>query len=411
VYGGGVEPTQADPISSVRATEVRGQLRFWWRATRGGQFGKDVANLKRAEDLLWGSASGSGGGGPSRVNVQLTLDARGKPYTAIDRQGHSTNPHGEPLNIGHPSSVDSYAAFPLNSIRGASVLQDVRFSITVTVCETPTASEAGFSGPLAFEVEAALWAWATFGGIGARTRRGFGALRVRETRVGEQVDLPPAAAAGASQWLRERFNKYVVTGTWPEHVPHLEREHTMLRVLENPNNGDAIRTWRFLIDKLKAFRQQRPINGNRPGRNHWPEQDEVRRLTGFRSRRHANEISHIRKFPRAAFGLPLIIQYKRDDQGDGDPRGNNTVNVPEKERFASPLLLRPLATTGAPLGMAIVLAGSRVPNTLTLTHSRGESAVRSNLTKAEASAITKADGHTPLLNGETDVLAAFLKFL
>jgi hypothetical protein len=37
--------------------------------------------------------------------------------------------------------------------------------------------------------------------------------------------------------------------------------------------------------------------------------------------------------------------------------------------------------------------------------------VRSNLTKAEASAITKADGHTPLLNGETDVLAAFLKFL
>ncbi len=412
LFGGGVEPAQADPISSVRATEVRGQLRFWWRATRGGQFGRDVTSLKTAEDLLWGSASGSGSAGPSRVDVQLTLDARGKPYTAVDRQGRSSNARGEQLNIGHPSSIDSYAAFPLNSMRGATVLQDVRFSISVAVHEAPeAAAKAGFTGPLAFEIAAALWAWGTLGGIGARTRRGFGALRLRGVGSGEQLDLPPTTSAGAREWLRERLDTYVVAGTWPEQVPHLERDHTALRVLDNPTGSDGMRTWRFLIDKLKAFRQQRPINGNRPGRNRWPEQDEVRRLTGFRSGRHTDEISRVRKFPRAAFGLPLIIQYKRDDQEDGDPRGNNTVNVPGKERFASPLLLRPLGTVGAPLGLAIILAGSQVPHTLEMSSQRGRFPVDTALTKAEAHAITKADGHTSLLNGETDVLAAFLKFL
>ena len=35
LFGGGVEPREADPVSVVRATAVRGHLRFWWRAVRG----------------------------------------------------------------------------------------------------------------------------------------------------------------------------------------------------------------------------------------------------------------------------------------------------------------------------------------------------------------------------------------
>src|SRR5262245_19615123 len=57
LFGGGVETQHADPVTIVRATEVRGQLRFWWRATRGGQFGEDLAKMKKAEDTLWGSTS------------------------------------------------------------------------------------------------------------------------------------------------------------------------------------------------------------------------------------------------------------------------------------------------------------------------------------------------------------------
>src|SRR5689334_14246615 len=56
LYGGGVTPGEADPVTIIRATEIRGNLRFWWRATRGRLFGDDrVAMLKR-EGEIWGAA-------------------------------------------------------------------------------------------------------------------------------------------------------------------------------------------------------------------------------------------------------------------------------------------------------------------------------------------------------------------
>src|SRR5436190_2212651 len=68
LFGGGVNPREADPISVVRASEVRGHLRFWWRATRGGQFGGDLEKMKQAEDLLWGSTEH-----PSLVGVEVKV--------------------------------------------------------------------------------------------------------------------------------------------------------------------------------------------------------------------------------------------------------------------------------------------------------------------------------------------------
>jgi len=59
LFGGGVDPQQADPLTTVRSSEVRGQLRFWWRATRAGRYGADgLKQMKEAEDCLWGSTKG-----------------------------------------------------------------------------------------------------------------------------------------------------------------------------------------------------------------------------------------------------------------------------------------------------------------------------------------------------------------
>ncbi len=40
MFGGGVDAGSQDvatndPVTPIRGTEIRGQLRFWWRATRG----------------------------------------------------------------------------------------------------------------------------------------------------------------------------------------------------------------------------------------------------------------------------------------------------------------------------------------------------------------------------------------
>ena len=49
LYGGGVTPGEFDPLTPVRGSEIRGHLRFWWRATRGGQFGGDMAAMEKRE--------------------------------------------------------------------------------------------------------------------------------------------------------------------------------------------------------------------------------------------------------------------------------------------------------------------------------------------------------------------------
>jgi CRISPR-associated protein Cmr1 len=71
LFGGGVEPNTPDPVTTIRATEIRGHLRFWWRATRGGQF-KTIKELKEAEDIIWGAASKVGYERPSLVGIEIT---------------------------------------------------------------------------------------------------------------------------------------------------------------------------------------------------------------------------------------------------------------------------------------------------------------------------------------------------
>src|SRR5260370_23220018 len=84
LYGGGVKPAEADPITVVRATEIRGHLRFWWRACGGGRFNGNLAEVKKEEDAIWGKAYKKGDFTISQEQViQITTDVdssrRGEP--------------------------------------------------------------------------------------------------------------------------------------------------------------------------------------------------------------------------------------------------------------------------------------------------------------------------------------------
>jgi CRISPR-associated protein Cmr1 len=56
LYGGGVVAGEADPVTVVRATEIRGLLRFWWRATQGGLAQGNMKQLNTLEAAIWGEA-------------------------------------------------------------------------------------------------------------------------------------------------------------------------------------------------------------------------------------------------------------------------------------------------------------------------------------------------------------------
>lgn len=432
LFGGGVEPGQPDPISVVRASEVRGQLRFWWRATRGGQFGGDLERMRAAEEALWGGAARFENGQPvtgqSLVQVVVEPIERGYPVTTFPGRNGRT-PH-----IGDPGSLLSYGAFPLRETGGQqgqrrrgeqrSVLVGVSFQLTMSF---PAERDA--------EVQSALWAWESFGGLGARTRRGFGALKlIQRLRNGAQADrnLPRSdKTKDLGDWYAGSARAHIIGSHWPPDVPHLDVDrspvvkalpggfkvghedfekwmeatliHNRVPRREAQELLPALVAWYYPIFKLQQFRQSRRTNDRGPfGRSHWPEPDEIRqRTTGFNGR-HSNRLTRAPKFPRAAFGLPIVFKFKDEEI---DPPQTILQGV-HHDRLSSRLVLRPIAcANGSYVAAATVLAGPDIPpGGLRLEGARVPHGINTQpLTTSEA-------GFRPL-NGNTDVIAAYLDTL
>lgn len=473
LFGGGVEPGAADPVTIIRGTAIRGQLRFWWRATRGGYTGADAASLedkdlladmKRREAAIWGAASDDRGAGPSNVQAEVRFDKgtvqqqADHPFEVYPRQSNRGTEYRTRPNT--KSVVHPYAAFPLQPTdddlrwmtrteHTKAVQRNISFTLLIT-----------FPEKLRKDVEAALWAWETFGGIGGRTRRGFGAIVFEKgtERCENQkpipviVDRPESTQEKVEEWIRKHLSRenILLKGRWADSVPYIS---DMLRFKSTKKVGTAEATWKYLLECLKQFRQQRdtiernkknPQTGTTrkidvPGRNYWPEPDAIRALTGSPGAdytdRDGNLHDHtqplyevdgkpVTRFPRAAFGLPIIFKFKDDDARNGDPAGQYTLTAKKPgqkdgyERFASPLILRPLlCNNGQAVGLAAILENSHLPQDIYLVSGdRLIDRVDVELTADQARHIEDEDGE-PLLTcseeGQSpiDTLQDFLDYL
>lgn len=371
LFGGGVKPAQADPLTAVRATEIRGQLRFWWRAVKGGEY-SDLAALKSREDEIFGSTRRS-----SALQISLETESSGQAFPPL------RNHNNEFVDIEDLSSPLSYVAFPLRKT-GAKVIDGITFKLLLS-----------YPSALQDDVHAAFAAWEVLGGLGARTRRGFGSVQGFENRPADRGDLEKRLSR-----IREALGQ-----TWPVDVPHLSRDTNDYKVTQEFGSvGDC---WRHFVDRYKKFRQfRRP---NLTSRSKWSEPDAIRRL--FPRRRHPTHhvpITTVDKFPRAQFGLPIIFQFR--GRAEGDPETTSLEGaLKEQERFASPLCFRVVKTaSGSFIGLAYVLGGTHLPTGgVILKKAPGDPRVRTDLTQAEAS----SPGLNDILQGQTDVVRHFLSTL
>ena len=364
-----------DPVTPIRPASIRGQLRFWWRATQAHTFA-GVADMRARETSLWGAAST-----PGAVSLRVEYSGRSTPQPA------------PPL-----SSDLGYGAFTLRPTQKApdkSVgnLAELRGPATLTL-SIPEAQRA--------EVELAVDAWLNFGGLGGRTRRGFGAVAAV---AGEKVQgglaiLNALAAKTVSRELRG--------------MPHLCGAAAEYATWGQFASGAAALD--AALGRLRRFRQGRDFARNpgteRPGRSRWPEPNEIRRITRRAHPDHRPPDVGVHKMPRAVFGMPIIFHFKdRDDPGDASlqPAGH--------ERLASPLILRPIRDPDGKrfTALALVLqgtldqtpAGGRCPQSgLVLKGAGGhgdDPHVAAELTVAEAQEIRP-------LAGNPDPLRRFLEF-
>ena len=215
------------------------------------------------------------------------------------------------------------------------------------------------------QVEPAVWAWANFGGIGSRTRRGCGAIRCDE--------LAPQDPTHLAEQVKQFSPQQPPGREWPTLGADI-----LLRTVAAP--GEPIRVWDWLIERYKHFRQgpgfarNRGQQPNRPGRSRWPEPETIRETLGADRRRSGHAPlpgSPADAFPRAELGLPIIYELR----GKGEPPKTSlqpVVNGKPGDRMASPLILKPLArSSGKALPVIVRLVAPQV-NELVLMQGKHE---------------------------------------
>ncbi len=405
LMGGGVEPYEADPITTVRAAEIKGLWRYWWRAIRGGMSNGDLDRMREREAEIWGwsglEIEKNGAKkrlAQSKVHIEVEIVDEGR-FEEFDRdeQGqirtrwNRRKRREERIRPGDPQSKFGYIAFPLRDRSGAGVRGGVRFKLHIR-----------YPQEYQDEVEAALWAWETFGGVGARTRRGFGALK----RIDGNASYP--GRNQVESWVRGKL----LQGHWPDGIPYLEPQ---MPLAITGFSKDAFQLWQRLIRCLKNFRQARHQGRqrNRPGRSKWPEPDEIRRLWQQQNQPRkplAHTPTHpVSKFPRGQMGLPIVFHFKLDrEQRKNFVEPSDTIlQGAQHARWASRLILKPLPCQGGFVGLVVVLAGpDQPPGGWKLTQGVNQR-VNAKLQPHEAQQIEplRSLGH------ETDVLQTFVKFV
>jgi CRISPR-associated protein Cmr1 len=132
---------------------LRGALAYWLRALAGAHVGDNLSSLLKAESAVFGSARSGNSGGPS------TLWIRG-PLIGVN-QFTPSSPH------------EAYLLGPGLRDTKAPAARHLRAGATINLAVRNTGGSVHADLFLS-----ALWALRTFGGIGARARRGFGTITV-----------------------------------------------------------------------------------------------------------------------------------------------------------------------------------------------------------------------------------------
>ncbi len=373
LFGGGAEAGKNDLTMPINGKSIRGQLRFWWRAMRAKDQHIDeillnqslpmyyldknnkplldengnpkplsqIAKLRQLEGTIWGLASGDSGK-PSSVQIGVRIGNYGESIEVKAWWEWNANTNKWQWKSDVDTHFPSYAAFPLRPEEdkgkppnlGTKPKQKLNERTTASLLKNTTFNvEIAYPQIFAREIEAALWAWENFGGVGARTRRGFGAFELSSTLQTEN--------------LQAQFDSHQAQGQHLDGIPYIS------------NFAISQTDWKNRIQRYQNFRQgggfaRTPESGRNtgsPGRSYWTEPDAIRHLT------QQSLISHqdlmitplIDAFPRGQLGMPIIFHFKDSSKNNPfnpnvDPR-ETTLQPSHHDRLASPLLIRPMNAT------------------------------------------------------------------
>jgi CRISPR-associated protein Cmr1 len=141
----------------LRPPSIRGGLRFWLRALLGGTIGDDLSSIKQTEAAVFGNTDAASA---AVIRVSPSGELRCSRYRPLLHSSSRTF-------VFEGWDPDQFFTLYMSTRAGVPTLPD--------------------------SAAASLLLMVSLGGLGRRSRRGFGSLQIKGSKIGEGLGLSPQA--------------------------------------------------------------------------------------------------------------------------------------------------------------------------------------------------------------------------
>ena len=340
IFCGGAGPVER---TELRLPSFKGVLRFWWRALVWSRLDGDLGRIRRQEDALFGSV----GGGQSRVLMRL--GSRAVPEV-IGRSQRLTVSRTDGNVVGEGARYLGYgvmAAFGKQKGQLSRPCLRAPFEFTVRMRIRAHGKREKDNTPAALKLlEDALVCLGTIGGMGAKSRKGYGSLVIRSLLVdGQERWEPPETMEALSDRLAQ-LRRDCSAVDLPEYTALSGHAR---QILVSSEKREAMELLDLVGRELMRYR-----SWGHKGRLFGRDSEK-----NFRDDHDLMDSHHRNEHPRRiAFGLP----HNYGNQPQNQPHKRVGPNDPHLDRRASPLFIHIHECGDTPVAVLSFLPARFLPN-------------------------------------------------
>jgi CRISPR-associated protein Cmr6 len=158
---------------NLRPATMRGLLRWWWRTLHAGHL--TARELLRLERLIWGGVAGTTeGDAPSALSI--SVEPMGTASAVHYRKQEVANAHGLKKPDRQKATLGiAYISYGMDEKDRSRYYLPEGSGWRLTILAKPAGPISGQQ--VLDQARAALWLLTNFGGVGSKSRKGFGCLQ------------------------------------------------------------------------------------------------------------------------------------------------------------------------------------------------------------------------------------------
>jgi CRISPR-associated protein Cmr1 len=239
---GGADPQSAE----LRVSGMKGMLRFWWRALAWSRL-KSVDQVRSEEAKIFGSTEE----GQSSVKIRLL-----PPKKTVTIKKKSVLSYNDGTDAGEGSIYLGYGLIEANGELNRRCLGYPIEDGALELSFLPSTPEDNIKS-----VEAALLAMGFFGGLGSRSRKGYGSFNLKKLTRDDETDpvfISPSDKDGLKRAILNLFDpegRYKILRY--DGLPPYTAFSKMMRIDILDTSDEPLRLLNSIGDKMMEYRSYR----------------------------------------------------------------------------------------------------------------------------------------------------------